>query len=63
MRNKEWRVYKNSKSVKLVNAIIEAEELEVKVSYTVDMLGDSVIVIKGSTEEVNVLNEVYEMVA
>ena len=59
---KEIRVFKNSKSVKLINDIVKTESLVVKVSYKTDALGDDVIVIEGETEEVNVLESIYKMV-
>ena len=56
------RINKNSKSVKLVKDIIATEELELNVNYTVDALGDSIILIEGDKEEVRTLKEIYEMV-
>ena len=60
---KELRIYKNSKSVKLVKDIIRNEDLDVKVSYIVDAIGDSMIVIRGEVEEIEILEDVYSMVA
>ena len=60
---KELRIYKNSKSVKLVKDIIRNEDLDVKVSYIVDAIGDSMIVIRGEVEEIEILEDVYSIVA
>ena len=59
----EFRILKNRKTAKLTSAIIETEELELEVSYKVDALGDSVIVIRGVAEEVKTFKEIYKMVA
>ena len=56
-------ICQSRKSIELVNSIIESEDLEVTVTYDVTTaLGDTVIVIKGEAEEVNTLNEIYNMV-
>lgn len=60
---REYRVTLTSKSAKLIKDIVKTEELDVQVKYIDDAVGDTVISIYGSNEEVNTLKSIYEMVA
>lgn len=59
----KFKTYYNSKSARLVNDIIATEELEVNVEIAADALGDTVIIVSGSKEEVKILKAIYEMVS
>lgn len=53
---------KNSRSEKIINDIIKTEDLEVKVRYFVNGLGDSMIEVKGEREDIETLRRIYLMV-
>lgn len=52
----------NKNNEELVNKIIKNEYLDVKVSKKVNSLGDNVMIISGDNEEIETLEDVYNMV-
>lgn len=63
MKKSTFRTYYNSKSVKLVNAIIANECLEITWKRIEDAIGDTIIEATGSANDIAILKEIYEMVA
>ena len=57
----KYRVYYNSKSAQLVADIIKSEDLSVTQRVFVDALGDTLIKVSGSNEEVGIFREIYEL--
>lgn len=60
---KEFKIALNSRSMKLVQSIIKAEDLEVSVTIQEDALGDTNIKVRGAGEEIDVLKSIYKMAA
>lgn len=60
---KEFRTYYNSKSMILINKIIETEELNIKLSVVNDAIGDTVIKAYGRTDEIRLLQAIFETVS
>lgn len=58
-----FRTYANSRSIKMINDIVKAEDLNVKISIKENAIGDTMIIVNGDKEEVEILREVYNMVA
>lgn len=59
----KFRTYYNSKSVKLVQAIIETENLDVTCKTEIDAIGDTMIVATGSKAAIQTLKSIYDMVS
>lgn len=57
-----FKTYYNSKSAYLVHAIIETEDLDLCWAVVETALGDTVIEVSGSEENVRIFREIYEMV-
>lgn len=63
MKKSVERFYYSDKAVEYITAIIKAEDLEsITATYESTILGDDVIVVRGLTEEVKLLKDIYEMV-
>ena len=58
-----FRIYYTSTTVMLVNAIIESEDLDLVWEKVNNALGDTMIEVIGSKEEIRIFKEIYEMVA
>ena len=56
------RIHKNSKSLELVEGIIEMEDMDVTIEFITDALGDSMMVISGDKEEIDILEDLFYMV-
>ena len=59
---KTFTTYKNTKAAKLIAQIIATEDLEVKVFFKTNAIGDDVIEVKGTKEDIDTLAEIFEMV-
>lgn len=58
-----FRTYFNSKSAKLVDSIIKTEDLHVSWETVVDALGDTMIEARGAKDDVQILRDIFTMVA
>lgn len=58
----KFTVLCTGKSNKLIHDIIMTEDLSVTVERSVNALGDSIIEVIGSKEEIRTLSEIYRMV-
>ena len=58
-----FRAYYNSKTVALISKIIKNEDLDIAWAVEVDALGDSVIKAKGTSSDIVVLKEMFNMIA
>lgn len=55
--------YMNSKAMDLITSIIENEDLRtIKICTKDTALGDTIIIVKGDEEELEVLADIYNMV-
>ena len=59
---KEFRTYKNNRAIELIMAICNSEKLDVQVGYEANALGDDMIIVKGDKEEVETLEQIFNMV-
>ena len=59
---KIFRPYHTNKAAKLIAQIIANEDLNVKVFFKTNALGDDIIEVKGENEEIDTLVEIFEMV-
>ena len=57
-----YTMYHNSKNAWLAHAIIETEDLDLSWAVFENALGDSMIEVSGSKEEVRMFIEIYRMV-
>ena len=57
-----FTTYYNSKNAWLVNAIIETEDLSLCWYTFVNALGDTMVAVSGSKEEVRIFIDIYRMV-
>jgi len=57
-----FRTYYNSKTIVNTERIIDAEELNLKVTIKDDALGDTIIEVKGDKEEVKIFKQIFEMI-
>jgi len=57
-----FKTYYNSKSIYLVDAIIACEHLDVSRRVFDNALGDTMIEVVGSKEEMKIFKEIYAMV-
>ena len=62
LKTKEIGIALSSESIKLVKSIIKTENLTISYSIEEDTMGDTNIVLKGLTQQINLFNEIYVMV-
>ena len=59
---KIFRTYKNNRAIELIMAICNSEKLDVSVKYETNAIGDDMIIVKGDREEVETLEQIFNMV-
>lgn len=57
-----FRTYLTSRAMRDVKSIIKAQDLNVSVNTKTNAIGDDVIEVTGSKEEILVLREVFNMI-
>ena len=63
MRKSEFSIEMSSKVINSIKKIAKAECLDVNISIKENALGDTVVVVYGSTEDIKNLRAIYNMVA
>ena len=63
MKTKEFTTYYTAQKLDTIKAIKKTEDLDLTVTKEDTTLGDTVICVKGSKEDMDVFKDVYNMVA